>query len=410
MIAVALAIGEEPLMSRETSDFDLKLSFDPESRGAMLELVKDLVAMANSGGGTIRLGATETERPGIDMALLTQLDGARVADQINRYVAPSRAEVSHAIVEQLDGDRIILDLTVGPAGKYPMVFAKQGQYPSRKGNKSAFREGDIYIRHGAKSEPATYQDIVRLIDQAVADREKEGLHRIKALLERVARLPDDFEPTLLVQNRQGEIVNSSEAIIDIAVQRRRDGYRGSVVDGAGLLTCFLERADLELTPERLDMLIRSALRRAPTLFFWLAEVKDLSPIGEVLVTSLSDADRDKSDAKGTIPEVAALFADDVTLAKIIKEMEQSRYKHFRDAAGAWSGRLRACEKFMESAASTMVDGVPATILSTEKLVAHAEQLAKEILGKERATAESRLMTNIGRVILERAHPYIPGMQ
>jgi hypothetical protein len=36
----------------------------------------------------------------------------------------------------------------------------------------------------------------------------------------------DAEPTLLARDRQGEIVNSSEVIIDIAVQHRRDSHRG----------------------------------------------------------------------------------------------------------------------------------------------------------------------------------------
>jgi hypothetical protein len=85
---------------------DLKVSFDPDAPGAMLELVKDLVAMAISGGGTIRSGATGTERPGIDERLLTQLDGARVADQANRYIAPSKAGVSHEVAELLGDGRI----------------------------------------------------------------------------------------------------------------------------------------------------------------------------------------------------------------------------------------------------------------------------------------------------------------
>jgi hypothetical protein len=62
----------------------------------MFESVKSFVATANSVGGVIRIGVTETERSGIDVALLTQLNGAKVGDQIDRYIEPSRAEVSHA--------------------------------------------------------------------------------------------------------------------------------------------------------------------------------------------------------------------------------------------------------------------------------------------------------------------------
>jgi hypothetical protein len=52
-----------------------------------------------------------------------------------------------------------------------------------------------------------------------------------------------------------------------------------------------------------------------------------------------------SDAKGSIPEVAALSAGDETLAKTIQGMRQSAYKHFRDAATAWKDRSHACSQF-----------------------------------------------------------------
>lgn len=43
------------VMAGENDNFDFKLGFDPENPRHMIELVKDLVAMANSGGGTIRI-------------------------------------------------------------------------------------------------------------------------------------------------------------------------------------------------------------------------------------------------------------------------------------------------------------------------------------------------------------------
>lgn len=57
-------------MGREGNTFELKETFDPSAPGAMVELVKDLVALANSGGGTVRIGATETSQPGIDPKLV----------------------------------------------------------------------------------------------------------------------------------------------------------------------------------------------------------------------------------------------------------------------------------------------------------------------------------------------------
>jgi predicted HTH transcriptional regulator len=44
---------------RENRTIDFKSQFDPGSEADCIELVKDLVAMANSGGGTILVGVKD---------------------------------------------------------------------------------------------------------------------------------------------------------------------------------------------------------------------------------------------------------------------------------------------------------------------------------------------------------------
>ena len=48
---------------------DYKLTFDSLNPVALLELVKDIIAFANSGGGEMVLGRDETRTPGLPPAM-----------------------------------------------------------------------------------------------------------------------------------------------------------------------------------------------------------------------------------------------------------------------------------------------------------------------------------------------------
>jgi len=67
-----------------------------------------------------------------------------------------------------------------------MAFERVGTYPLADGKqRTAFSQGTVYVRHGAKSEPATTEDLRRIIERRIqAVRKprmdgwsKEGGHR-----------------------------------------------------------------------------------------------------------------------------------------------------------------------------------------------------------------------------------------
>ena len=72
------------LAKRESKSIDFKRSFDPENTGEWCELVKDLVAMANSGGGWVVIGVEDggTIGPPEAAGALLALDPARVTDKV----------------------------------------------------------------------------------------------------------------------------------------------------------------------------------------------------------------------------------------------------------------------------------------------------------------------------------------
>jgi predicted HTH transcriptional regulator len=80
--AVAKALSAR----RESKAVEFRSEFDPASRGAWCEILKDILAMANSGGGVIVFGIEGAGRPsGADMRGILGLDPAELIDKIHAY-------------------------------------------------------------------------------------------------------------------------------------------------------------------------------------------------------------------------------------------------------------------------------------------------------------------------------------
>lgn len=160
----------DPNIEVETATVDFKAEFDPKSAQDWCELVKDIVAMANSGGGSLIVGVSDDGTPsGHDVGPLLALDPAVVTDKVHSYTerqfsdfeisASARQGVTVAVI-RVTGVRI------------PMIFMSPGTYavslPNQKvTQKTAFSRGTLYFRHGAKSEPGTSADVTAAVEREV---------------------------------------------------------------------------------------------------------------------------------------------------------------------------------------------------------------------------------------------------
>jgi hypothetical protein len=64
-----------------------------------------------------------------------------------------------------------------------LVFEKPGTYPvDDRRQKTAFSAGTLYVRHGAKSEPATSEDMARIIERVVQTHRKEWMSGVRRLV------------------------------------------------------------------------------------------------------------------------------------------------------------------------------------------------------------------------------------
>src|SRR5688500_6024598 len=122
---------------RESKHVEFKQSFDPTNTGEWCEIVKDIVAIANSGGGVIIIGLGNTgDRTGEDVSRTLALDNAVLVDKINKYTGHQFTGVE--IHEAEKGGHTVAVLEIS-AIETSLVFQNVVTYEIERGKqKTAF--------------------------------------------------------------------------------------------------------------------------------------------------------------------------------------------------------------------------------------------------------------------------------
>jgi hypothetical protein len=165
---------------RESKYVDFKRSFDPNMLGEWCEILKDIIAMANSGGGVILVGLENNGAPsGENVQAVLNLDHAVVVDKIRKYTGYDFSEIEIHEAEKQGSTVAIIEV----AGvKVPLVFQNVGSYEIGGKSKTAFARGTVYFRHGAKSEPGTTEDIRMVIDRQLESIRSEWMDGVKKVV------------------------------------------------------------------------------------------------------------------------------------------------------------------------------------------------------------------------------------
>jgi len=128
-----------------------------------VELVRDVAAMANAGGGVIVVAGTE-------------FDEESLHDRLERYVEPEFDALELRELNRADGPAtaLVVDGVVGG----PLVFSEEG----RGLDGVVFPRGAVFFRHGAKSEPARGEDVRDFIRHQLDDIREQWLRNIRAVM------------------------------------------------------------------------------------------------------------------------------------------------------------------------------------------------------------------------------------
>ncbi len=167
---------------RESKYLDFKREFDSASTAAWCELIKDVVAFANSGGGVIVVGVNnDGTSSGADVSAILGLDVADITNKVFSYTGYQFADIE--IVEIVRDGAQCAALIISRTD-LPMIFTRPGTYDiGNAQQKTAFARGTIYFRHGAKSEPGTRDDLADWRDKTIERMRTGWLGGIRKVVE-----------------------------------------------------------------------------------------------------------------------------------------------------------------------------------------------------------------------------------
>jgi len=167
---------------RESKHVEFKESFDTTSSQEWCEITKDIVAIANSGGGIILFGVDNTGSPcATSLAAIASLDPADVTNKISKYTGI--VDLEFEIRELKKGKKQLIGFLIQPVA-IPIVFRKPGTYDIGRGKqRTAFSVGTVYFRHGAKSEPGTSDDIRRVIERQLEVIRKSWVKGVRKVVQ-----------------------------------------------------------------------------------------------------------------------------------------------------------------------------------------------------------------------------------
>lgn len=166
----------------ESEKVEFKEPFDTSLKSAWLEILKDIVAVANSGGGVLLVGVCDDGTPANgDLSGLLNYDPADLTNRMFSYTGQHFSNFRIVKAER-DGHEVAA-IEIGSV-PVPIVFTSPGNYVGADGKqKNAFMVGAVYFRHGAKSEPGTSDDLRQFIEREVDALREAWLGGIRKVVE-----------------------------------------------------------------------------------------------------------------------------------------------------------------------------------------------------------------------------------
>jgi predicted HTH transcriptional regulator len=143
----------------ERDDVDFKLSRDLNNRGELVAIAKDIGAMLMEGGYII-IGVDDDGQPGngLDERQARLFDPATLTAKIARYLAPGFDVNSTSL--RVDGHHFAV-VRIAPHPDVIVAFAADGTFERDGRTCTEFRRGDVYARHGTRSELWNDDDVAR---------------------------------------------------------------------------------------------------------------------------------------------------------------------------------------------------------------------------------------------------------
>jgi hypothetical protein len=151
---------------RESKAVAFRRAFGEADTGAWLGLLRDIAALANSGGGVVVVGMARDGRPSEwDPATFLATGATRLTDAFAEYAgeAVDGFEVTPVNKGPCPLAAVLVHARIGS----PIVFQKAGDHGDESRRQTVFARGTVYFRHGASSAPGTARDVERFVHREV---------------------------------------------------------------------------------------------------------------------------------------------------------------------------------------------------------------------------------------------------
>jgi hypothetical protein len=212
--------------SRESKQIEFKCGFDPTSKGEWCEIIKDIVAIANSGGGIIIFGVNnDGSLSGLPVEAIKRIDPADLANKISKYTGCNDPQFE---IQDIKRQGCILPAFIIQSSASPLVFVNPGTYDvGGKEQKIAFGKGTVYFRHVAKSEPGTTEDIRSTFERQLNQIRNSWFKHVKKVVKApagsqvIVQTPTDL--STILHSDTIRVVNDPKAI---PVTLTRDPSKG----------------------------------------------------------------------------------------------------------------------------------------------------------------------------------------
>ena len=361
--------GAEPnVRFRESVDFSA-----PEQR---LQLIRDVVAIANAGGGLVVVGArADGTDVGIGPERALQLAPGEVRAAVDGYITPDEL-VLVTTNRSLESGRVVVEIEVPPANEPPLVLARSGEFEAADGQtRTVFAAHSVYVRRSGRVQLARRDDYRAWRAEAERRTRDQVLERLRLVVDApadsVVRVVDGDE----IHEEPTYFLSRAAAMFEQRPER--------LLDGNDLRYLWLHRSGLDLAGPSAELVIQSAFRKRATLFLWLSRLGlHERTLKRYLWRVLDMKDRDKSDAARSILQVCTLFLSETDYDELRSALATSDYAHMREAAEEWSDR--------STVEAVLADGADPELrrLTDQELLAEAD----------------RLLVNSGPGVPRRLHP------